>query len=70
MLLAWGSGSSMAAQVYDAGSGKTVGSTFIVNVRDHNYQAFKAYPDGSVAYPAAASSNTSIQIARVMPVSN
>jgi hypothetical protein len=70
MLLAWASGSSMDAQVYDAGSGKTVGSTFTVNVRDHNYQAFKAYPDGSAAYPAAASSNTSIQIARVMPVSN
>lgn len=70
MLLAWASGSSMAAQVYDAGSGKTVGSKFTVNVRDHNYQAFKAYPDGSVAYPAAGSSNTSIRIARVMPLSN
>jgi hypothetical protein len=68
MLLAWESGSSMAAQVYDAGSGKAVGSQFTVNVRDHNYQAFKAYPDGSVAYPAAGGSNTSIRIARVMPL--
>lgn len=68
MLLAWASGPSMAAQVYDAGSGKTVGGRFTVGVKDHNYQAFKAYPDGSVAYPAAGSSGTSIRIARVMPL--
>jgi hypothetical protein len=68
MLLAWASGSSMAAQVYDAGSGKTVGGRFTVGVMDHNYQAFKAYPDGSVAYPAAGNSGTSIRIARVMPL--
>jgi hypothetical protein len=41
----------MAAQVYDAGTGEAVGAQFTVDVRDHNYQAFKAYPDGSVAYP-------------------
>jgi hypothetical protein len=69
MLLAWGSGSSMAAQVYDAGSGKTVGSRFTIGVKDHSYQAFKAYSDGSVAYPAAGSGSTSIRIARVMPQS-
>jgi hypothetical protein len=68
MLLAWASGSSMAAQVYDAGSGKTVGGRFTVGVNDHNYQAFKAYPDGRVAYPAAGSGGTSIRIARVMPL--
>jgi hypothetical protein len=39
--------------VYDSGTGSTVGGEFTVNVADHNYQAFKAYPDGSVAYPAA-----------------
>jgi hypothetical protein len=70
MLLAWESGSSMAAQVYDSGSGQVVGSQFIISVKDHNYQAFKAYPDGSVAYPAAGSTNTSIRIARVMPCNN
>jgi hypothetical protein len=69
LLLAWGSGSSIAAQVYDAGSGKALGGRFTVNVRDHNYQAFKAYPDGSAAYPAAGSGNTSIRIARVMSLS-
>ena len=37
---------------------------------DHNYQAFKAYADGSVAYPAAGSSSTSIRIARVLPLTS
>ena len=68
MLLTWESGSSMAAQVYDAGSAKAVGKQFRIAAKDHNYQAFKAYPDGSAAYPAAGSSNTSIRIARVMPM--
>jgi hypothetical protein len=69
MLLAWGSGSTMAAQVYDAGTGATVGSQFSVNVSDHDYMSFKAYPDGSVAYAAAGGNSTSIRIARVMPMS-
>jgi hypothetical protein len=68
MLLAWGSGASMVAQVYDAATGKTVGKQFKIAVRDHSYQAFKAYPDGSAAYPATGSTSTSIKIARVMPV--
>lgn len=58
----------MAARVYDAGSGKTVGGQFTINVRDHNYQAFKAYPDGSAAYPAAGGGDTSIRVARVLPM--
>jgi hypothetical protein len=70
MLLAWESGSAMLAQAYDSGSGKTVGAEFSINVRDHNYQAFKAYADGSAAYPAAGSTNTTIKIARVMPLSS
>jgi hypothetical protein len=68
MLLGWGSGSSMAAQVYDSGTGKTVGAQFTVGVKDHNYLAFKAYPDGSAAYPAAGASSTAIRIARVLPM--
>lgn len=68
MLLTWATGSGMTAQVRDAGAtGDAVGSTFTIGVSDHNYQAFKAYPDGSVAYPASGSGNTSIKIARVMP---
>jgi ricin-type beta-trefoil lectin protein len=68
MLLAWESGSSMQARVFDAGTGAAVGDAFSVAVRDHAYQAFKAYPDGSAAYPAAGSTATAIKIARVMPL--
>jgi hypothetical protein len=70
MLLTWESGSSMAAQIYDSDSGQSVGNQFTIDVPDHNYQALKAYPDGSVAYPAAGSSTTSIRIGRVMPCSD
>ena len=67
MLLAWESGSSMAAQVLDSATGAAVGGQLTIDVEDHNYHAFKAYPDGSAAYPAAGASDTSIRIARVMP---
>jgi hypothetical protein len=69
MLLAWQSGSAMRAQVYDSGTGKTVGSQVAIAAKDHDYQAFKAYADGSAAYPAAGSTSTSIKIARVLPLS-
>ena len=67
MLLAWGSGSGMRAQVYDAGTGTTVGKPLTIAVQDHNYQAFKPYADGSAAYPAAGAGSSSIKIARVLP---
>ncbi|MEU6353805.1 RICIN domain-containing protein [Streptomyces sp. NPDC047072] len=69
MLLAWASGSKMAAQVYDSGTGSTVGGQFTIDVPDHAYLSFKAYADGSAAYAAAGSTGTSIVIARVMPMS-
>ncbi|MEV4412545.1 hypothetical protein [Catellatospora sp. NPDC049609] len=69
MLLAWASGSAIAAQVYDSGNGRTVGAKFTIGVKDHDYQAFKPYPDGSAAYPATGGSGTSIRIARVLPLS-
>jgi hypothetical protein len=69
MLLAWQSGSSMLAQVYDAGTGTKIGGALKITVKDHNYQAFKPYADGSAAYPAAGASSRSIKIARVMPSS-
>jgi len=67
MLLAWQSGSSIVCQVYDSGTGSAVGKQLKLAVKDHDYQAFKAYADGSVAYPAAGSTSSSIKIARVMP---
>lgn len=69
MLLAWASGSEMAAQVYNSATGATVGSQFTIDVPDHAYMSFKAYADGSAAYAAAGSTSTSIVIARVMPMS-
>lgn len=69
MLLAWESGGGMKAQVRDSGTGTAVGDAFTIDVPDHSYQAFKAYGDGSVAYPAAGGDGT-IQIARVMPLSS
>ncbi|GAA1687820.1 hypothetical protein GCM10009830_39240 [Glycomyces endophyticus] len=67
LLLAWASGDGIAAQVYSV-SGDPVGDRFDIAVPDHAYQAFKAYPDGSAAYPAAGGGG-SIRIARVMPLS-
>jgi hypothetical protein len=68
MLLSWANGSSLTAQVRDAGANASaVGSTFTIAVKDHAYQAFKPYSDGSVAYAAAGATNTSIKVARVMP---
>ncbi|MEV0898303.1 hypothetical protein [Actinoplanes sp. NPDC049802] len=67
MLLSWQSGSGMAARVYDAGTGKAVGGRLSIAVKDHSYQAFKPYTDGSAAYPAAGGSSTTIKIARVLP---
>jgi hypothetical protein len=37
------------------------------NVLGSRYQDFRAYPDGSVAYPAPGSSNTKIKILRILP---
>jgi hypothetical protein len=67
MILAWESGDAISAQVYGSDGGAAVGDVFTIDVPDHNYQAFKSYEDGSVAYPASGGDNT-IQIARVMPL--
>jgi len=68
MLLAWGTGTSMSAQVRDAGAtGATIGPSFTIGVNDHNCQAFKPCADGSVAYPASGANAMSIRIGRVMP---
>jgi hypothetical protein len=58
-------------QVLNASNGSTVSSPILVSgVQGNRYQDFRAFPDGSVAYPAPGStsaSNTKIQIVRVMP---
>ena len=67
MLLAWGSGGSMAAQVRSMTDGSAVGSQLSIAVNEHPYLAFKPYADGSAAYPASGSDTMSIKVARVMP---
>ncbi|MCD5348938.1 hypothetical protein [Kineosporia mesophila] len=69
MLLSWGSGSSTQAQILNRSTGAAIGSPLTLAVKDHNYTAFKAYEDGSVAYPAEGSTTSSIKVARVMPMS-
>ncbi len=67
MLLAWDSGNGLTAQVRDSGTGAAVGSEFAIDVPDHDYMGFKAFPDGSAAYAASGTSSTKVRIARVMP---
>jgi hypothetical protein len=69
-------GRQMWVQVLDATTGMpAAGATtasagpleVTPNVLGSRYQDFRAYPDGSVAYPAPGSSGTKIKILRVLP---
>ncbi|MCK9902342.1 hypothetical protein CC117_23555 [Parafrankia colletiae] len=68
MLLTWRSGSSTTAQVFDSTTGNTVGGQFTIAVPDHTYVEAKDYSDGSVAFPAAGASATSLRIVRILPL--
>jgi hypothetical protein len=68
MLLTWTSGSATAAQVYDASTGSAVGSQVSIAVPAHTYIEPKADSDGSVVFPAAGTSTTTMRIVRVMPL--
>ncbi len=64
----------MSIQVLDsttgmapAGSTTTSAGPLQVSVLGSRYQDFRAFPDGSVAYPAPGSSSTQIHILRVLP---
>jgi hypothetical protein len=70
MLLTWKSGTGMAAQVYDSGTGDAVGAQFTIAAPDHPWQSFKPFPDGSVAAASVGSASATIQIARVLPCAN
>jgi hypothetical protein len=55
-------------QAFDAATGAAQASPVeIAGVVGNRYQEFKAFPDGSVAYPAPGSANTKIKIVRVLP---
>jgi hypothetical protein len=67
MLLAWGSGQTIAAQVRNLTSGEAISTQLSIKARDHVFQAFKPDADGSAVYPAAGDTATSVKIARVLP---
>jgi hypothetical protein len=55
-------------QAVNASTGATEGSPYYVSgVTGNRYHDFRAYPDGSVAYPAPGSSSSSVKIVRVLP---
>lgn len=70
MLLTWGSGSGLAAQIYDSTSGAAVGTQFSIAAPDHPWQSWKPFPDGSAAWASVASASSTITVARVMPCAN
>ncbi len=70
MLLTWGSGTGLAAQIYDTTSGAAVGSQFTIAAPDHPWQSWKPFPDGSVAWASVSAASATVQVARVMPCSN
>ncbi|HEX5101470.1 MAG TPA: hypothetical protein VFV94_18295 [Polyangiaceae bacterium] len=67
MLLTWGAGSGLAAQVYDSTTGEPVGDQFSIAVPDHPWQSWKPFPDGSVAFASVGSASSTVEVARVLP---
>jgi hypothetical protein len=61
------SGGNMVGQVLDSGTGAAIGAAVPIAVPSNQFQDFRDYPDGSVAYPAPGSSSTKIKIVRVLP---
>lgn len=54
-------------QALDAATGAAEGPPFnVVGIVGNRYQDFRAFPDGSVAYPAPGSSSTKLKILRVL----
>jgi hypothetical protein len=55
-------------QVRDRATGAAIGEPLAIDgVLGNRYQEFRAFPDGSAAFPAPGSNNQSIKILRVLP---
>ena len=68
LFAAWqASGNTMTGQVLDRSTGQAIGPAVPLGVASNQFQDFRDYPDGSVAYPAPGSSRTKIKIVRVLP---
>ncbi|MFI5307869.1 MAG: hypothetical protein ACHQ53_10975 [Polyangiales bacterium] len=64
---AFTTGKKFYVETYSAATGEAEGAPFQVDVNGNRYYEFRDYPDGSVAYPTAGSTNTKIKIMRVLP---
>jgi hypothetical protein len=60
-------GKKFYLQTHNAATGEAEGGPYQVDINGNRYFEFRDYPDGSVAYPAAGSSNTKIKILRILP---
>jgi len=67
-------GRTMTLQVLSNATGAAISSPFTVPsgttanaAYGNRYQAFKSFPDGSVAYPSAGGSTTKLKVLRIMP---
>jgi hypothetical protein len=67
-------GRTMYLQVLNNSTGAAISMPFTVPsgtaanaIYGNRYQAFKSFPDGSVAYPSAGSGGTKLKVLRVMP---
>ncbi len=58
---------TLHVQVLSRATGGAEGEPLDVDVRGNRYQDFKEFPDGSVAYAARGSSDTTIKVLRILP---
>jgi len=64
---AWTADRKFYIQTHSASTGEAEGGPFQVDIKGNKYYAFRDFPDGSVAYPTAGLSATTIKIMRVLP---
>jgi hypothetical protein len=57
----------LTLQVLDATTGATEGEPLVSGLKGNRYHALRTFPDGSVAYVAAGSSASTIDVLRVLP---
>ena len=60
---------TLYVQTRNRTTGEAEGDPLAVDVRGNRYQEFRAFPDGSVAYPAPGSTRTSVKVLRILPCS-
>jgi hypothetical protein len=60
-------GKKFYVQTHNASTGEAEGGPLQLDINGNRYYEFRDYPDGSLAYPTAGSSNTKIKILRVLP---